>query len=367
MSKVLLAKDDSGSAIAEGVEYTTTDAAAGQGQPIRIQARKEVVVAAGAMSSPRILEHSGIGSADLLRSLGIDVFVDNPHVGENLQNHVIVGTNFEVSEDSDMPSRDPLNRQEPEAIQAATAKVASGKGPLTTSGNNAYAQLPFPEATREEFKKLVQTVQGPDDPLTTPSFAKAHEDFVHSVLSSPDDVPVIYMCTPTFAPWDAEDPTFRPPGRWYAVAVMNAHPLSRGSVHVASRSSTHAPALDPRFLSHPLDAEVLAAGLRYARQTLGSTEPLARHLRKREPEVPDRGKDLEYVYRTVSGGNHWVGSCAMMPREMGGVVDSQLRVYGCKNLRVCDASVVTLVPRGNTQSIVYAVAEIAADIIKKSL
>lgn len=318
------------------------------------------------MSSPRILEHSGIGSADLLRSLGIDVFVDNPHVGENLQNHVIVGTNFEVSEDSDMPSRDPLNRQEPEAIQG------HGQGRFRQGSSHHQRQqrlraAPIPGGYARGVQETCPDRPGPDDPLTTPSFAKAHEDFVHSVLSSPDDVPIIYMSTPTFAPWDAEDPTFRPPGRWYAVAIMNAHPLSRGSVHITSRSSTGALALDPRFLFHPLDAEVLASGLRYARQTLGSTEPLARHLKEREPEVPDRDKDLEYVYRTVSGGNHWVGSCAMMPREMGGVVDSQLRVYGCKNLRVCDASVVTLVPRGNTHVIVYAVAEIAADIIKKSL
>lgn len=85
-----------------------------------------MIVAAGALSSPRLLELSGIGNAAHLRDLGIEVVIDNPYVGENLQNHVLVGTVFEVEEDSDMPSRDPLNRQDPAVLGPAVAAYANG-------------------------------------------------------------------------------------------------------------------------------------------------------------------------------------------------------------------------------------------------
>lgn len=204
---------------------------------------------------------------------------------------------------------------------------------------------------------------------TTAAFATAHEAFVRSVLSSPTDVPIIYMSTNTYIPFDAPDPTFRPPGRHYSVALLFCHPLSRGSVHIADTRADNPDgvAVDPRFLSHPLDIEVLARGLRFAEQRLARTEPLASHLKRAPRRFDDVAETKEYVRRTVTGGNHWVGSCAMMPKDMGGVVDAQLRVYGCANLRVCDASVVPIVPRGNTQAVVYGVAEMAAELIKRSL
>lgn len=188
VTRVVLVRDDSGSVVAEGVEYTTP----GQHEPIRLKAVKEVVVAAGAMGSPRILELSGIGSASRLEKLGIEVYVDNPNVGENLQNHVMVGTNFEVREDSDMPSRDPLNRQEPDAIQTAMGKAADGQGPLTTSGSNAYAHIPFSAPVRDDFQKRIQSTKGTGEEATATEFAKAHEAFGHSVLTSDTDVPIIY-------------------------------------------------------------------------------------------------------------------------------------------------------------------------------
>ncbi len=248
------------------------------------------------------------------------------------------------------------------------------KGPLATSANNAYAQLPFPgietDAGRADAKELVQTTLGSVAPIapTTPAFAAAHEKFVQSVVSSATDVPIIYMSTNTFIPFDAADPTFRPPGRHYAVALLLSHPLSRGSVHITGTDAGAAGgvAVDPHFLEHPLDAEVLARGLRFVEQQLARAEPLASHLQDAPARFADVESNKEYVRRTAGGANHWVGSCAMMPQEMGGVVDAKLRVHGCANLRVCDASVVPLVPRGNTQAVVYGVAEMAARIIKES-
>lgn len=94
---------------------------------------------------------------------------------------------------------------------------------------------------------------------------------------------------------------------------------------------------------------------------------------KRNPSAPpvggftklDDAKD--YVRSIGIAGTHFVGSCSMMPREMGGIVDPQLRVYGVKNLRVCDASIIPLIPAANPQATIYGVAEHGAYIIKSGL
>lgn len=102
------------------------------------------------------------------------------------------------------------------------------------------------------------------------------------------------------------------------------------------------------------------------------TEPLSCHLKpdgKRSPGMPKLGRFADitiaknYVLERAAGAHHWTGSCAMVPREHDGVVDSQLRVFGCISLRVCDASIIPISPRSNPQGVVYAIAEHAAEII----
>lgn len=193
---------------------------------------------------------------------------------------------------------------------------------------------------------------------------------MRSVLSSPTEASIVYISTNTFIPIDAADPTFRPPGKHFSVTAILAHPLSRGSVHVNGTSlsgENQGAVIDPRFLSHPLDVEVLARSLRYIEERIARADPLAVHLKPHEAKFEDTEATKEYVRRTVRGGNHWVGSCSMMPNNMGGVVDARLRVYGCKNLRVCDASVIPIVSRGNTMAVVYGVAELGAKLIKEDL
>lgn len=369
VSKIILARGSNGEVTAEGVEFTTPQIKTTQ----ILKARKEVVLAAGALNSSRILELSGIGCAKRLQEFGIDVFVDNVHVGENLQNHVVTGVSFEVKEDSNLPSRDGFNRQEPEAVQAALAQAATGKGPLVTGGVTSVAQLPLDELDslqdsldsldEQRQQQQQQSVKGS---VTTPGFADAHESFVRSILASPTEASIMYLATNAHIPDPADDAAVQPPGSWYTVIVMLSHPLSRGSVHITS--SIGGAAIDPRALSHPLDAEVLARGLRFVEQRLGRTEPLASHLKKRNSDrFADLEQNLKHLAQTASPASHWTGSCAMMARELGGVVDPKLRVYGCRNLRVCDASVVPLVPRGNTQAVIYAVAEMGAEIIGSRL
>ncbi|KAF7897362.1 hypothetical protein EAF00_005590 [Botryotinia globosa] len=88
-----------------------------------VEARKEVIICAGAINSPRILELSGIGDADLLQRLGINVVVDNPHVGENLQDHLFTGLTFEARDD--VETIDAFSRQEPDAVAAVMQEYAT--------------------------------------------------------------------------------------------------------------------------------------------------------------------------------------------------------------------------------------------------
>lgn len=365
VSRILLKKASPGDVRAEGVQITTSD-----GRSRVITARKEVILAAGAINSPRLLELSGIGDANLLEQLGIEVMVDNRHVGENLQNHVFTGVIFDARDDE--KTLDPYFRQEPEAGKAAVEAYANGTGPLGSSSIIASAQLPFPgirtDAGKQDLDQLLQGLNIEDDlkqsPRTSAPFAEVNASFVRSILSSPTDASANYVIGPS-----ALDGS---PGNHITVAVMLSHPLSKGSVHITSTSTEYLTGnggieIDPRYLSQPLDLEVLARHVQFTEQVIGRAEPLARRLKPRTDMFRNLEQTKQYVRLTAQGSHHYTGSCAMMSREMGGVVDDALRVYGCQNLRVCDASIVPIAPRANTQAVVYGLAEMGAQIIKSSI
>ncbi|KAK2603404.1 hypothetical protein N8I77_009866 [Diaporthe amygdali] len=372
VTKVLIDKPSAGNgAVAKGVQYTSKD-----GTPQTVNARREVIISAGTINSPRILELSGIGGAKLLQSLGVDVVVDNPHVGENLQNHVFTGVAFEVNDDVD--TIDAFFRQEPDAVAAAMQDYATkGTGPMSTCNMITSAHLPLPEFHtddgRKEIQELLSTLNPEDDAQhsspTTPAFAAAHQDFVRSILTDPQQPLGFYVMGPAFVPFEGPSPDYRAPGKWISIAVEVSHPLSRGSVHITSAASEHAGSntgvrVDPRYLSHP-HLEIMARQLRFTEQVIGHAKPLAGLLKPRADRWTEMVDAKEYVKRTVNGSHHYVGTCSMMPRALGGVVDERLRVYGCPNLRVCDASIVPIQPMANTQSVVYGVAELGASLIKE--
>jgi choline dehydrogenase-like flavoprotein len=156
--------------------------------------------------------------------------------------------------------------------------------------------------------------------------------------------------------------------KFFTMGIHLGNPLPCGCVHITSSSaptSSSGISIDPNFFSHPLDMKILACHVQLAKK-IASTEPLSRHLKpggKRSPGMRDSGapSDLEkaktYVLERAAGAHHWMGSCAMMSQELGGIVDPELRVYGCPNLRVCDASIIPLAPRSNPQGVIYGVAE----------
>lgn len=371
-----------GDAVATGVEFT--DPATGTTKTAT--ARREVIVSAGALGSPRILELSGIGDA---RRLGTDkAIVDVPGVGENLQNHPMITVPLEVTEAAP-PTKDAFLRaairQDMEVLGGAMKEYMEHRtGPLASSGVTSAAQLPLPGLDTPEGREELEGLLGSTGAAAAGGspFAVAHERFVRSILSSPSEASGYYIFGPAYGAFSPDGTGAPPPldgseDSYVTVVLVLAHPLSRGSVHVvAGAGAGRELAIDPGYLSHPLDMEVMARHVRFVEQGLAATEPLAKWVKpdgKRAVGAPGAGalKDLEVVKKFIKdravGAHHFTGSCSMLPRDMGGVVDPQLRVYGTANLRVCDASVIPLTPRANPQATVYGVAEHAAALIKGSL
>lgn len=378
VAKVLLERPRAGDeAVAKGVQIIAQD-----GSLQTIEARKEVIIAAGVINSPRLLELSGVGGSELLQRLGINVIVDNPHVGENLQNHLFTGLVFEANDD--VGTIDAFFRQEPDAVGAALQDYGTkGTGPMSTSNMITMAQLPLPEFSTEEGRKeLDQLFVALDTDAKTqtqtplsasPAYLSAHKEFVRSILTDPSEGLGNYVFGSAYAPFDAPDPNYRAPGKHVSVAIELSHPLSRGSVHVTSADAAmHAGtsqgvAVDCRYLSNPLDLEVLARQVRFTEDIITRAEPMARHLKPYTKRFTDLDKARDYVRRTADGAYHYTGTCSMMPRHLGGVVDDRLRVYGTSNLRVLDASIMPLEPTANPQAVVYGVAELGASFIKDHL
>ena len=161
------------------------------------------------------------------------------------------------------------------------------------------------------------------------------------------------------------------PGKFASLGCTQSHPFSRGTTHIVSADAGAAPAIAPCCLSHPADLEILVRHVQALDTQLRPAAPLSAFLkpdgRRNHPDtfrlaVLDDAK--RYVLDTATSAYHGCGTAAMQPREKGGVVDPKLVVYGTENIRVVDASVFPLIPRGNILSSVYAVAEKAAEITK---
>ncbi|KAK8102110.1 hypothetical protein PG984_015256 [Apiospora sp. TS-2023a] len=351
-----------------------------EGEEQYFDAMDEVVLCAGAIQSPQLLELSGIGGRALLEQHGIAVMVDNPNVGENLQDHPIVGQLFEVKEG--IRSLDLL--KDPAYTEAAMEEFSKHKTGVLSQPPCTSAYTPFVDKdgvmSGAEVIELLDTylgtkgtnAQGGDKASLDNTIKMEHEiQLLRSNMEKPESNQVQCHLLPASLPVQDPNgisPVFDKPQ--VAVMAILSHPLGRGHVHINSSSVIDPPTLDPCYLAHPLDMEILARSVQFTERIV-STPPFADALTgKRYPDFPsadvslDRAKEI--VRQVAFSCYHPAGTCGMRPREAGGVVDARLVVHGTTNLRVVDASVFPLMPSGNLQATVYAVAERAADFIKES-
>ena len=172
VQKILFSTSDNG-AMAVGVEAKI------DGQTVTVKARREVILTAGAVNTPKLLELSGIGDKERLEQLSIPVIVENSNVGENLQDHLMTGISFEVK--SGIATGDPLLRQEPETIQTAFQLYSEQKtGPMTIGGIQSSAYMPLtdhsgqPEA-RQAYLDSFPPVANERDQVIRDIYTQEHE------------------------------------------------------------------------------------------------------------------------------------------------------------------------------------------------
>jgi len=147
--------------------------------------------------------------------------------------------------------------------------------------------------------------------------------------------------------------------------VSLMHPLSRGTVHITSVDPFVKPSVDPRWLVNPFDFDVMLTAMQFNQRILDTTS--LRQLMPSYQRIPanaSRDELADILRRNVGTEFHYAGTAAMMPFQLGGVVDPDLVVYGTKNLRVVDTSIFPIIPGAHLQAVAYAVAEKAADLIR---
>ncbi|MCJ1429295.1 hypothetical protein MMC29_007208 [Sticta canariensis] len=319
-----------------------------------IAATREVIIAAGALHSVQLLELSGIGPASLLKSFDIPVAIDLPGVGNNLQDHCLVGT-FYPYNNASYPSPTDLTINATYNKQAEQEYKAQKTGPWTAGSPNALAFPPLALISDSSASIL----KGADDQDPTQYLVSGLDPSIVAGYTLQKKSLVQRLGAKTVAAYEIIN------NNAGSLTVSVMHPFSRGTCSINSPDPFEPPIIDPRWLSNPVDRQVLIEALRFNRRILATPSMLELQAAQ---FVPPIDADEDALNRVINNGIrtefHPSGTCAMLPLEHGGVVDAHLRVWGTRNLRVVDASIFPLVPAAHLQAVVYGVAEKAADIIK---
>ncbi len=302
----------------EGDRCTGVDYALGGGRPRFVRARREVILCGGAVNSPQLLLLSGVGPAEQLRQHGIPLVRDLPGVGQNLQDHVVAYVNYHVT---GAETLDGL-----ESPKNLLAYALLRKGPLASH--------------------LVEAG----------GFVRTRAD-----LAAPD-------LQFHFLPAQLYDHGLtRPAGRGLCILPTLLQPESRGEVRLRSPDPFTVPAIDPHYLEARADADLLARGVKIARQIASATSLAQVTGAEATPGRNVSGKAglRAWLRNAAESLYHPVGTCSMGVDDAA-VVDPELRVHGIRNLRVADASVMPRIVRGNTNAPTIMIAEKAADLIRLS-
>jgi len=292
----------------------------GQGRELR--AAREVILCGGAVNSPQLLQISGIGPAEHLRSIGVEAVADAPGVGANLQDHYVARVSHRVAGAVSINELARGARLAGEVLRFALR----GRGALTFGVTSAQV------------------------------FCRSREG-----LASPD---LQLLFTPASYDPEVFGALEREPGM--TVAVCPVRPESRGTVMARSADPFEKPAIRPKYLAARSDRDALAAGIRLTREIFAAPA-LAPHAARETVPGPEVVSDAELHGYMRDFGNtlyHPVGTCRM-GGDPASVVDVRLRVRGVGGLRVVDASVMPTLTTGNTNAPTIMVAEKGAAMIRE--
>lgn len=291
------------------------------GDRVEARARLEVIVSCGAVQSPQLLELSGIGEPELLRSHGIEVAHELNGVGENYRDHFAPRLNWRVKKPITLNEQTRGLSMAREILKYYTEH----RGILTWSAGIVFG-----------FVKTRPELESPDM-----QFHFAHASYRTAADRKLD----------------------REPGM--TVTIGQCRPESRGSIHIRSTQAGDAPIIRPNFLSDQIDRDATVAGMQIARSIAehSSMDQYRAFEMNPGPDVQAYDEWLDFARGNGQTTYHVVGTCKMGSDAMA-VVDDELRVHGIAGLRVVDASVMPNVTSGNTNAPTIMIAEKGADMIK---
>ncbi|KAJ5376115.1 hypothetical protein N7509_013001 [Penicillium cosmopolitanum] len=382
--KVLLEKDDSG--------LRATGASVCHDQHIgELKARREVILSAGTIQSPQLLEISGIGARGVLEAAGIEVKFENKNVGENLQDHMMFASIYEVL--PTLSSRDNIIGNPILRAAADHAYQTSQTGPWTVLPCSvAYCSVSDITSEKERCA-LISFSKGLEHQLGDDSINAKLRQHVKQTLIPTSHGRIEYIFDlGNWCPFFKSDPD----KKYATMLQILQYPLSQGSVHIRARldeadsvSAEEMPILDPKYYlgMGQFDKKIMALARKFA-DKICQTEPLAGIIKGRvfpplpdDSNIGDRASDLGTMKNDETEKNeqlddglmerytitdwHPIGTCAMggSGGARDGVVDEHLRVYGVHGLRVIDASIMPLQIGAHPQATVYAIAEKGAAMI----
>ncbi|GJC87226.1 dehydrogenase citC [Colletotrichum liriopes] len=324
-----------------------------------IQARKEVILSAGSIQSPGLLELSGIGQPSVLNASGIEQVIDLPGVGENLQDHLRIQSSYQLK--PNYTSFDILRSNATFAAEQL-ALWNAGEVSLYDYTGSGYTFSTWAQALGNDSRMvaLAKEAAGED-----PSIVDQQKLDFMSDPSIPQ-LEVIFSDGYTGVKgYPASTSPLFGKGFFTLIAAI-MHPMSRGSIHINPSNTTGKPIINPNYFAHEHDLEAAIQAIKYCRK-IAQTEPM----RSTWESEYEPGLDVvqtdeqwkQFALNTTLSIFHPVGTCSMLPKQDGGVVDANLKVYGTSNLRVVDASVIPLLISAHVQTAVYGIAEIAAERI----
>lgn len=308
--------------VVEGGRAVGVEFARGPGEPRRIvRARREIILSAGALQSPHVLQLSGIGDPDALRKAGVEVMHALPGVGRNLQDHVDVAVTF------------------------------TSARPLLHSRTRGARKLLI--GMQYLFNR---TGLGAENSLESGGFLRSRPE-----LASPD---IQFQFIPGIMINHGEKGMMPVDG--FSIDVVPLHPESRGQVGLTSSDPFAPPAISPNHLATDEDMRVLREAVRLARLIGGQPALAPWRIAQMEPGDAIQSDEEVDAWLRASAATifHPVGTCRMgRDDDPGAVVDASLRVRGLGGLRVVDASVMPTIVSGNTNAATYMIAEKGSDMI----
>ena len=303
--------------------------------------KREVLLAAGSLQSPQLLELSGVGDPEVLAAAGVPLKLASPNVGKNMQEQTKSTLWF-----------DPVSTE------------FDGSGPPNAVAFPDVHQL-FKNDSASMYKSIMSNLEEYAQNLTaagTVTNATATyqilEAQVNNLWKDNAGAAEIFFVT-------------SPATGQVGIDLWNLIVLARGYVHIISNSSWDHPLIEPSYFGHPFDLEVQLAATKQSRE-LFQTESLASLVSAETfpgfDVVPQNATDdvwEQWVKETFTSVWHYIATLAMMKEELGGVVDSRLKVYGIENVRAVDASVLPIQLSAHLSSSLYGIAEKAAKMIKE--